>query len=101
MRKRFFLASLACVAGSLVWLAAAASSISRDTAAACYSDLSKVPTEEVGVLLGCSPRLSDGRSNLYFERRVKAAADLFKAGKIRYVLVSGDNGRREYDEPSA
>src|SRR5262249_52109358 len=33
--------------------------------------------------------------------RIQAAVELYGAGKIRYVLVSGDNGTRSYDEPTA
>lgn len=52
------------------------------------------------MLLGCSERLSDGRNNLFFQRRIAAAARLFRAGKVDYLLVSGDNSRPGYDEPS-
>lgn len=31
---------------------------------------------------------------------MKTAADLFHAGKCRFLLVSGDNGRTGYDEPT-
>ena len=33
--------------------------------------------------------------------RVLFAADLYKAGKVKYLLVSGDNRRPDYDEPTA
>lgn len=60
----------------------------------------QLPELKVGLLLGCSERLSDGRSNLFFEKRIAAAARLFQAGKVDYLLVSGDNSRAGYDEPS-
>lgn len=65
-----------------------------------YSDLSRIPHRKVGVILGCSQRLSDGRANLFFKYRVLAAAKLFKAGKVDYVIVSGDNHVVGYDESS-
>lgn len=59
-----------------------------------------VPHVQVGLVLGCSERLGDGRSNLFFRRRMAAAAELYRAGKVDYLLVSGDNSRPGYDEPS-
>ncbi|MBI6120786.1 SanA/YdcF family protein [Salegentibacter maritimus] len=50
--------------------------------------------------MGTSKYLSDGRINLYFKYRIDATVDLFKTGKIDYVLVSGDNGSEDYDEPT-
>jgi SanA protein len=61
--------------------------------------LARLPHAKVGLLLGCSERLNDGRPNLFFQRRIAAAVELFRAGKIDYLLVSGDNSRADYDEP--
>lgn len=35
--------------------------------------------------------LGDGRANLFFVHRITAAAQLYRAGKIDYLIVSGDN----------
>src|SRR5262249_38184308 len=53
-----------------------------------------------GLVLGCSDRLADGRPNLYYRGRIDAAAELWSAGKVAYLLVSGDNHSRDYDEPT-
>jgi SanA protein len=37
--------------------------------------------------------------NPYYANRINAAAILMKAGKIRYLIISGDNSRKEYNEP--
>ena len=37
--------------------------------------------------------------NPYYKYRIKAATDLMKAGNIKYLVISGDNGRKEYNEP--
>lgn len=44
--------------------------------------------------------LSNGMLNFYFKYRVEAVTELYKHGKIEFVLVSGDNGNKEYDEPT-
>ncbi|CAN5375296.1 vancomycin high temperature exclusion protein [soil metagenome] len=65
-----------------------------------YTDLGAVPFAPVGLVLGTSPSFGKGR-NPFFERRMDAAAALYRAGKVRKLLVSGDKGTPYYDEPTA
>lgn len=65
-----------------------------------YTDVDAVPAEGVGLVLGTSPKFHGAR-NPFFERRMDAATQLYKAGKVHKLLVSGDNGNRFYDEPTA
>ncbi|MGW4545925.1 SanA/YdcF family protein [Streptomyces violaceorubidus] len=58
-----------------------------------------VPRTEVAVVFGAG--LWDGEPSPYLARRLDAAAQLYRAGRIEVVLVSGDNSREEYDEPDA
>jgi len=64
-----------------------------------YSDISLIPHNKVGLVLGTSKQLVNGRENLYFAYRINAVVELYEAGKIDYVLVSGDNGTKYYNEP--
>ncbi|MBN2212096.1 MAG: YdcF family protein [Sedimentisphaerales bacterium] len=66
-----------------------------------YDDLNTIPHRPCGLVLGCSQYMPDGRENLYFRYRINAAAELFHAGKVDSLLVSGDNSTKSYDEPSA
>lgn len=52
------------------------------------------------MVLGTSNKLVGGGSNPYYTNRIKATLDLYKAGKIEYVLVSGDNSSQYYNEPT-
>ncbi len=65
-----------------------------------FSDSTKIPKNKVGLVLGTVPRLRNGRWNLYFLHRIDASVELFESGKIDFILVSGDNGNKNYDEPS-
>ena len=65
-----------------------------------YSDAADAPTREVALVLGTAKYAGSGRTNMFYHPRIKAAADLFKAGKVRGIVVSGDNGRTDYDEPT-
>lgn len=63
-----------------------------------YDDLQKIAHNEVGIVLGTSSRLSDGRPNLFFEARMDAAAELYQAGKVDRLLVSGSHSGKYYNE---
>ncbi|MBO1416358.1 YdcF family protein [Streptomyces sp. FH025] len=57
------------------------------------------PSAPVAVVFGAG--LDQGRPSPYLEHRLVAAVDLYREGKVRAILVTGDNGRVEYDEPDA
>lgn len=59
-----------------------------------YDSIRDVPGRAVALVLG-----ANSRSTLC-ENRVSAAAELYRAGKVRHILVSGDNHTRRYDEPT-
>lgn len=63
------------------------------------SELSKLPNEKTGLLLGTSKTLSNGSPNAYFFNRIEAAAELYKSGKVQNIIVSGDNSKKDYNEP--
>ena len=65
-----------------------------------FDSTSKIPINKVGLVLGAAKIAPSGNINLYYKYRVEAAVTLYKSGKIDYILVSGDNGRKDYDEPS-
>lgn len=62
-------------------------------------DVQKLPNEKVGLLLGTGKFLKNGWKNLYFFNRIDAAEQLYKSGKIKYILISGDNSQKDYSEP--
>lgn len=62
-----------------------------------YTSISDVPPKKYGLLLGTSKKGMHGE-NPYFTWRIDAAVELYKAGKIDSILVSGDNSIKEYDE---
>ena len=66
-----------------------------------FNDTEVISHKRVGLVLGCSPLVAGKRPNLYFRNRIAAAVELFKAGKVDYLLVSGDNHAVHYDEPTA
>jgi len=65
-----------------------------------YTRIEDVPARETGLVLGSSSTLRNGAPNPFFTNRIDAAAALYHAGKVRRLLVSGDNSRPNYDEPT-
>ncbi|MEV7685459.1 vancomycin high temperature exclusion protein [Streptomyces bungoensis] len=57
------------------------------------------PRTEVAVVFGAG--LWNGEPSPYLAHRLDAAVRLYRAGRIRAVLVTGDNSRQDYDEPDA
>jgi len=65
-----------------------------------YGSIEEVPERKIGLVLGCSKYLSNGRKNLYFQQRIEAAKELYFSDKVKFLLVSGDNSTKYYDEPT-
>lgn len=65
-----------------------------------YDTVSEVPKHKVGLVLGTIKTLANGRTNLYYNYRINAAVSLYKSNKVDYLLISGDNSKTTYDEPS-
>jgi len=63
-----------------------------------FDAVGQVPAREVGLVFGCDEKIN-GRDNLYFKYRIDAAVELWEAGKVKTLIVSGDNRSRFYNEP--
>lgn len=66
-----------------------------------YSDINLIPKNKVGLLLGTAKYTKAGtKLNQYYKYRIEAAVKLYNEKKIEYILVSGDNRKKNYDEPT-
>jgi SanA protein len=64
-----------------------------------FADIESLPKNDVAVVLGTSNKLINGLPNPFFENRIKTAVELYTTGKVRHLIVSGDNRTRYYNEP--
>ena len=69
------------------------------TASRLYTKLDLVPANKVGLVLGTAKKLGAHRPNRYYTYRIQAAVDLYQAGRVQYLLLSGDNSTKYYNEP--
>lgn len=66
-----------------------------------FTNAAATPENDVALVLGTSRLAGDGISaNPFFHGRLDAAAELYRTGKVKHLLLSGDNSRVGYDEPT-
>ena len=63
-----------------------------------FDEVSAVPQTKVGLVFGTTDRVN-GNENPYFRYRIDAAVRVWKEGKLKTLIVSGDNRSRYYNEP--
>ena len=79
--------------------------VSWNASGRTYDDVNEIPHNKVGLLLATSPITPGGAHNYYFENRIKSTDELYKAGKIDYIIASGGDYTKGHkfgcDEPQA
>lgn len=65
-----------------------------------FSEVEKTPNLSVALVFGAGVK-ANGKLTDALADRVSSAVDLYKAGKVRKLLMSGDNGTKNYDEVTA
>lgn len=98
-RKKIIRLLLLLILPWLFIIAACNVIISRFAKDKLYSRVESIPENKCGLMLGTSKYISKGKPNPYFTARVKAASELLHHGKIRYLIISGDNRHVSYNEP--
>jgi SanA protein len=96
-KLKWILIVCAILAIACIWLAN--NRIEKFTDSFVYNNLDKIPHNKVGLLLGTSKFLKSGFFNQYFSNRIEATIDLYKASKIDFIVISGDNSQKNYNEP--
>jgi SanA protein len=81
--------AVVCVANAYVLLGASGEATDR---------IADVPRSEVAIVPGALVQ-PDGRMSTMLADRVRRAAELWRAGKVEKILVSGDHRTWAYDEP--
>jgi vancomycin permeability regulator SanA len=84
--------AVGAVAGADHWV--------RVTANDHIYDVSSVPAAPVALVLGAQVD-PGGQPSAFLAARLEIARQLYQAGKVKAVLVSGDHAEWHYDEPGA
>lgn len=83
---------------SIIWANVA---IEKSTKNCIYNHANSIPHNKVGLLLGTSKYISNGWENLYYRYRINATYELIKNHKIDFLVISGDNSTKHYNEPES
>jgi SanA protein len=97
--KTTFKIFLLLIVAGFTFIAWANYSIKKESDASVSYTIADVPETKTALLLGTSKNLNSGLPNAYFYNRIQATIDLYKSGKIKYIIVSGDNSTKDYNEP--
>lgn len=97
IRGRFILAFLGLI-GSVFLIFWADRAAEKAAEGKLFNEAAEVPVTPVALVFGCN-KTFQGRQNLYFKYRIEAAVALWKAGKVKCFIVSGDNHSHDYNEP--
>ncbi|GAB2876190.1 SanA/YdcF family protein [Streptomyces mayteni] len=65
-----------------------------------FRSVADAPSAPVAMVFGAGLR-ADGQPTAWLAHRLEAGAELYHSGRVRALLVTGDNGREEYNEPDA
>lgn len=61
----------------------------------CYDQVDQIPHSTYGILLGTGRTFEPSP---YYNARVQAAIDLYQAGKIDFIFISGEDDMEGYNE---
>lgn len=86
----------ATMAVGVPWLALTIGSAGRTDSVEEY--VRSGATADVALVLGAQVN-PDGRPSRYLRGRLDTAAELYRRGLVKVLLVSGDNGEKHYNEP--
>ncbi|MDE6367729.1 MAG: YdcF family protein [Muribaculaceae bacterium] len=104
-KKRLLIASAVILGCVLVIIIACNIVVYNFTLTRTFDDVNDVPHNKYGILLATSPITPLGVHNYYFDYRIRAVDELYKAGKIDYIIASGGDYTSSHkygcDEPQA
>lgn len=98
--KKIFFYGLAALLLLLLFLVVCNYWVTSSSKAKVFDTHKDIPTNDIALVLGTIKTTSRGYDNPYFYNRIAAAERLFKMGKVKHFIVSGDNSRKGYDEPT-
>lgn len=99
MKRKLIKGFSAIACGFVLLLAGCYMAVEWNASGRTFDNIEDVPHNKVGLLLATSPITPGGARNFYFDNRIKAADELYKAGKIDYIIASGGDYTTDRDNP--
>lgn len=98
--KKYIIYLLIILGGGIAFIWGLSTYVIEISSDKIYSNISKLPQSNTIIVLGASVH-SDGKLSPILRDRVDTALDIFRSGRAKQFLLSGDNRRNDYDEVSA
>lgn len=98
--RKFLIFFSLLLCGGLLFIWGLHSFILRETESQIFTTFESVPESHTVIILGASVH-SDGKLSPILQDRVDTGLKLYKEGKAKRFLLSGDNRVADYDEVSA
>jgi SanA protein len=65
-----------------------------------FKQISDLPQRDYGLVMGTDLMRFDGSTNIHFLNRTEGAAEIFLAGKVKRLLISGNKNNKGFNEVS-
>jgi SanA protein len=65
-----------------------------------FKKISGLPQTDFGLVMGTDLMRFDGTTNIHFINRTEGAAEIFLAGKVKHLLISGNKNNKGFNEVS-
>lgn len=99
-KKLFFYLYIPATIAGIIFMFYCSYAVQKNAEGKTYDDVAAIPYNRVGLLLGTCKTMKDKKTiNPFWQYRLEAAYNLWKAKKIDRILISGDNGWYGYNEP--
>ena len=99
MKRKFFAVLIVFSVAGLLLIWYCNKKVESAAVGKLFSGVDSIPHNHVGLLLGTSKYLRSRSLNPYYQYRIEATARLMKARKVDYLVISGDNSHKNYNEP--
>ena len=97
--RRLLVVGIAGLSAIVLVLVAANVFVTRSAEGLAFDTAAEVPERPTAIVFGAG--VVDGRPTPALADRVHAAVELYRQGRVRHLLLSGDNSRIDYDEVTA
>jgi SanA protein len=94
--RKFILLLIILSLIALVLVLLTSRNVTTKTEKTIFTELKDVPKAKVAVIFGAG--INGDQPSRYLKDRLDAGISLYKNNKVDKILLSGDNGRDEYDE---
>ena len=98
--KKILIFSIICISLLVIAIWGLHIYIVKSTNSRIYEKIAEVPSFHTVIILGASVH-SDGKLSPILQDRVDTGLHLYRSGKAKRFLLSGDNRRSDYDEVNA